>query len=108
MILEDLVRKPVAFDWDLGNISKNWKKHRVSVAECEDVFFNDPLIYVDQVHSQKESRYFAFGTTDQTRLLFIVFTIRKNKIRIISARDMHKKERKYYYEEIKKNPTIQD
>jgi len=85
------------FEWDEGNLLKNWEKHRVSASECEQVFFNRPLVAgLDEKHSQRESRYYALGNTDAKRKLFIVFTLRKKLIRIISARDMNKKERKVF------------
>ncbi len=85
------------FDWDHGNQDKNWEAHQVQSAECEMIFFNQPLIIIDdQKHSKSESRFYAFGKTDSERKLLIVFCIRKNKIRVISARDMHKKERAFY------------
>jgi uncharacterized DUF497 family protein len=85
------------FDWDEGNILKNWEKHRVSALECEQIFFNRPLITMPDVgHSNKESRFYALGQNDSGRYLFIVFTISKNLIRVISARDMNRKERKVY------------
>ncbi|MEK6682343.1 MAG: BrnT family toxin [Nitrospirota bacterium] len=94
------------FDWDEWNIEKNWLKHRVTHVECETVFFNAPLIVrKDEPHSVLENRYFALGRTDNRRLLFVVFTIRRNKIRIISARDMSKKEKKAY-EQIEKDTKI--
>ena len=85
------------FDWDKGNIEKTWLKHKVSPVECEQIFFNEPLLVVeDPKHSQRERRYYALGHTDNGRLLFVAFTIRKNLIRVISARDMSRKERKKY------------
>ena len=82
------------FDWDKGNVIKNWERHRVTHIECEDVFFNNPLVVKkDEPHSVTEPRYYALGKTDSQRLLFLVFTIRDNKIRVISARDMNKKEK---------------
>ena len=85
------------FDWDEGNRDKNWVTHKVKPSECEMVFFNHPLIIIDDVKpSNSETRYYAFGKTDVDRALQIVFCLRKNKIRIISARDMNKKERKFY------------
>jgi uncharacterized protein len=93
----DSLRECVGFDWDDGNLFKNWKKHQVSAFECEQVFFNRPLIAApDEKHSSEESRFFALGQTDATRLLFIVFTIRDKRIRVISARDMNSRERKQY------------
>jgi len=86
-----------SFEWNKGNIDKNLKKHKVSNAECEEVFFNQPLIIKeDEKHSQKEKRFLALGKTENNKLLFISFTIRENNIRIISARNMSKKEKQYY------------
>ena len=77
------------FEWDHGNITKNWDKHDVSTGECEQIFFNKPLIVKrDKKHSKFENRYFVLGRTNINRLLFAVFTVRNGKIRIISARDM--------------------
>lgn len=87
------------FDWDDGNRSKNADKHDVSQAEAESVFFNDPLIVAEDArHSEREPRFNALGKTAQNRLLHITFTLRQNEtiIRVISARDMHRKERKVY------------
>ena len=85
------------FDWDDSNRNKNWEKHQVLASECEEVFFNLPLILQsDTVHSQKEPRYYVLGHTIAGKRLFIVFTVREDKIRVISARDMSKKERAIY------------
>ena len=85
------------FAWDEGNIDKNWIKHRVSNSECEEVFFNLPLLLApDKPHSQDEKRYYALGQTNGNRWLFIAFTVRKNKIRVISARNMNQKEERIY------------
>ena len=93
----DHLEKCVGFDWDEGNEGKNWEKHKVSDAECEEIFFNDPLIASkDPDHSQAEPRYFALGRTDAGRHLFVAFTIRRDLIRVISARDMTKKELRSY------------
>ena len=87
----------VGFDWDEGNKQKNWEKHQVDFRECEEVFFNQPLlIYEDTKHSSQEKRYYLLGRSDTDRTLFLVFTFRNNKIRVISARDQSKKERKIY------------
>ena len=86
------------FDWDEGNTRKN-DKHGVSMAETEQVFFNVPLLMLsDATHSQKEPRFHALGKTDDGRALHITLTLRhSNKlIRVISARDMHRKERTIY------------
>ena len=85
------------FDWDDNNREKNWDKHGVLASECEGVFFNLPLLLQpDPSHSQKEPRYYGLGHTIVGRRLFIAFTIREDKIRVISARDMSKKERSIY------------
>ena len=88
-------KKITGFDWDEGNSRKN-EKHGVSMAECEQVFFNVPLLTLgDYVHSHLEPRFHALGKTDDGRQLHITFAVRHHgeKIRIISARDMHRKER---------------
>lgn len=88
------------FDWDSGNERKNEDKHQVTKYECEQVFFNTPLIVSnDEKHSAKENRYYTLGKTDEGRLIFLVFTIRNKMIRVISARDMSKKEREVYEKE---------
>lgn len=87
------------FDWDEGNSRKSAKKHDVYQSETEQILFNEPLlILADSKHSQKEARYHALGKTDDARLLHITFTLRGNGtlIRVISARDMHRKERAIY------------
>ena len=85
------------FMWDIGNREKNTFKHKVSNQESEEIFFNEPLcIFRDTKHSQKEERLVAYGLTDKKRLLTVVFTIRKKLIRIISIRDQHIKERRFY------------
>lgn len=89
--------KPIQFIWDKGNIDKNLTKHGITNTECEEVFFDDKkVIFKDVLHSGKELRFIILGKTKFGRLLFIVFTLRKNKIRIISARDINKKEIKLY------------
>ena len=85
------------FEWDEGNLFKNWDKHSVSHLEAEQVFFNQPLlVYSDDQHSESENRWYVLGKTDAQRPLFVVFTLRGTKIRVISARDMNRKERKIY------------
>ncbi len=91
------------FDWDKGNIDKNYKKHKVTRRECEEIFFNECLfVFEDIRHSHSEIRYYGLGRTNEQRLIFLVFTVRSAKIRVISARDMNKKERGAYYEKVKK------
>jgi uncharacterized DUF497 family protein len=85
------------FEWDSANLNKNWDKHKVAHFECEEVFFNKLLVVsLDIKHSSHEARFYALGKTDRNRCLFLVFTIRNKKLRVISARDMSKKERKWY------------
>lgn len=84
------------FEWDLGNLD-HINKHFVIDKECEEVFSNKPLIITkDKTHSKFERRYRAYGKSFENRLLTIIFTIRKNKSRVISARDQNKKERNEY------------
>lgn len=85
------------FQWDEGNAEKNRIKHNVSRTECEEVFFNEPLLTtVDLKHSDAEPRFYVLGQTDEKRPLFMVFTIREKLIRVISARSMTRQERKEY------------
>lgn len=85
------------FDWDAGNKEKNWRKHGVDFLECEEVFFNRPFIIGDDTkHSFQEKRYFVLGRSNAGRTLFLVITIRKDKIRVIPARDQSRKERQVY------------
>lgn len=90
------IAKIVGFDWDAGNARKN-DKHNVSMAEAEQVFFNEPLLIVtDKRHSEHEARLHALGKADDGRRVHVTFTVRDNKIRVISARDMHRRERATY------------
>jgi uncharacterized DUF497 family protein len=87
------------FQWDEGNARKSEEKHSVNQTEAEQVFFNQPLMVVDDTkHSQTEVRHHALGKTNANRLLHITFTLRSAStlIRVISARDMHRKERLVY------------
>jgi len=106
--MEDIIfERYEGFQWDDGNSLKNWKKHNVTISECEQVFFNKPMIVSrDEKHSDSEKRWFLIGRTDLDRKLFLVFTSRGNLIRVVSARDMNKKERDIYNEEIKKHTEI--
>jgi uncharacterized protein len=92
------LQKITGFNWDDGNARKN-EKHSVTTAEAEQVFFNEPLMLLDDAaHSHNELRFHALGKTDQGRTLHITFTLRQHGelIRVISSRDMHRKERIYY------------
>ena len=96
MINFDLI---VGFEWDSGNHRKNELKHSVTSAEAEEVFFNSPLlISMDDEHSVSERRYLALGQSNRARELSIIFTLRHGGtlIRVISARDQHRKERNLY------------
>ena len=96
-------QKITGFDWDLGNALKSVTKHGVSRMEAEEVFFNAPLIIVqDNQHSQNENRFHALGKSNTGRLIHVTFTLRNKgqHIRVISARDMSKKERAIYDQEI--------
>jgi len=87
------------FQWDDGNSDKSWRRHQVTQAEAEQVFFNRPILVIDDyAHSVKEARYFVLGRTDGGRHLLVVFTIREEWLRVISARPMSRRERKSYGE----------
>ena len=85
------------FEWDEGNADKNRLKHNVSDGECEEIFFNAPLFFFEDVkHSDEELRFAAFGVTNAGRALTVVFTMRVKLVRIISARDMNRRERRVF------------
>ena len=85
------------FEWDAGNSDKNWKRHQVTQAECEQVFANLPLLVSGTAKaSEVGSRYFGLGRTDAARELAVVFTVRGKRVRVISARPMSRRERKEY------------
>jgi len=94
---EDLLDACTGFEWNNGNVEKNWERHRVAFWEAEEVFFNEPLVIrTDREHAASEPRYLALGRTESGRLLFLSFTVRRSLIRIISARDMTRKEARIY------------
>ena len=100
----DILSKCSEFEWDKHNAEKIWIKHNVTLSECEQIFFNLPLVVTDDIkHSESENRFYALGQTDAGRLLFLVFTVRKNRIRVISARNMNRKEKKEYQSYEKEN-----
>ncbi len=85
------------FDWDKGNKDKSYEKHGITVQEAEEIFLDENLgVIPDIKHSAQEQRLIALGKTFNNKLLLVIFTLRKNKIRAISARIMNKKERKQY------------
>jgi uncharacterized DUF497 family protein len=92
--------KYTGFDWDQANLTKSLKKHQVSQKESEEIFTNHPRIIIrDLEHSQSEDRYVILGVTNQGRRLTAVFTFRKDKIRIISARNQNRgKERRLFFQ----------
>jgi uncharacterized DUF497 family protein len=97
------------FEWDEANLAKNWEKHHVTPWECEQAFFNFPLVVAeDSAHSLTEARYYVLGQTDAGRRLFLVFTIRNRKVRVISARDMSVKERRTYDAQVKIKTDVQE
>ncbi len=89
--------KPIAFEWDEHNQDKNWNKHKVDYREIQEIFHNRDLkLLRDVKHSQTEKRYVALGVTNKAKKLYVIFTVRKGKIRVISARNQSKKERNFY------------
>lgn len=95
------------FEWDNGNKNKNWKKHKVTDKEAEEVFFDSlSITIIDTKHSVSEKRFHHLGKTSRNKILFISSTIRNNKIRIISARPVNHKERRIYEKKAKNNSTI--
>lgn len=91
------IKEPIEFQWDKGNMDKNWIKHRATNEECEEVFLDEnKKIAKDILHSEKEERHILLGKTKKRKLLYVVFTARNKKIRIISARNTNKKEKKLY------------
>lgn len=97
----------VGVDWDEGNLEKNWQSHGVAFWECEELFFNQPLVVrPDRPHSRTEARYLALGKTDEGRLLLVAFAVRRKLIRPISFRDMTVKEKRVYEHLAKKGPEV--
>jgi uncharacterized DUF497 family protein len=98
-IYRKILHQCCGFDWDEGNTDKNWLRHKVSPSECEQKI-NHPLVIQDDInHSKTEKRFYALGQTDSKRFLFVAFTVRNNLIRVVSARDMSRKERRVYSDE---------
>lgn len=102
-----ILPKIVVFEWDKGNIDKNYLEHHVTNKEAEQIFKNSQnFIFASKKHSVIEKRYMIWGITNEKRKLTIFFTVRNNKIRVISARNMHKKERREYEKKIKTNTKV--
>jgi len=91
---------PLEFEWDSGNKNKIRLRHNINPAETEQTFKNQHIIKFDANHSHIEQRYQLIGMNDSWTILFVVFTIRNNKIRVISARMASRKERQHYVKEI--------
>ena len=92
-----ILPKPLSFEWDRNNQDKIWQKHNVNWDEAEEVFFDQrKKLYLDPTHSRNELRQIIVGMTKRKRLLFIAFAVRKERIRIISARDLNKREEGLY------------
>jgi uncharacterized DUF497 family protein len=95
----DRLAQCTGFEWDAGNAPKVLARHQVTPGECEQVFFHEPLLIApDPRHSHVENRWAAWGRTAEGRTLAIVFTLRGDRIRPLSARDMNRKERQRYDE----------
>lgn len=101
-LLEWIENQPYfAFEWDLGNRTKNFIKHEITIDEAESVFGQIEAIRVlgEQVSPKvNEPRYGILGLTDSLKHVFVCFTIRGSGIRIIHIRKMNKKERRLYVE----------
>jgi uncharacterized DUF497 family protein len=91
-----VVRGLAGFEWDAANWRKSEIKHGVAAAEAEEVLLNEPLCQVDARHSDDEQRYVALGVTNDGRKLFVSFTVRRSRVRMISARPMSRRERSAY------------
>ena len=91
-----VVRGLKGFQWDEANWRKSELKHGVAVAEAEEVLLGDPVCQVDERHSRAEQRCLALGVTNGRRHLLVAFTVRRNLVRVISARPMSRTERAAY------------
>lgn len=108
-MFSDILSKCTGFEWDKRISEKIKIKHGVTSVECEQVFFNLPIIAGnDEKHSETENRFYVLGQTDSNRLLFLVFTVRNDKVRVISARDMNKKEKGAYKTHEEENSPVQE
>jgi uncharacterized protein len=108
-MISDMLSDCTGLEWDKHNSEKIRARHSVTPAECEQVFFNVPVVAGDdEKHSETENRFYVLGQTDSGRLLFLVFTVRRDKLRVISARDMNKKERRTYQTHEEKDSPVQE
>lgn len=98
--------KVVEFEWDKGNLDKSYAKHGITSKEAEEVFFDErSFVLSDVKHSQKEERFIVVGRSLGGLNLFVVFAFRGKKVRVISARKMHREE-VLKYEKLKENTKI--
>ncbi|MXY45388.1 MAG: BrnT family toxin [Chloroflexi bacterium] len=89
----------------VGTNEKNWLRHGVSNAESDQVFSDDPLFIAEPPEQLwGELRYHAYGQTTEGRNLFVVFTLRQDITRIISVRDINRRERRNYDDAQESNP----
>lgn len=102
-----IFHEAISFEWDKGTLDKNWEKHGVTNQEAEEVFFLEPrFLFEDAGHSLSERRHLLWGVTARGRKLSVIFAVRNNRVRIISARDMSRKERNAYEEKVKGHTKI--
>src|SRR5215468_2633984 len=105
--MSEVLRGIRGFQWDQWNLGKNERKHGVTDRESEEIFFNEPLVIARSAKGSPEIRYAALGKTYGSRLLVVVFTLRGNRIRVISARPMSRSERELYEKETYADTKIQ-
>lgn len=99
VLLPEFFPGVTGFQWDEGNSDKNWRRHGVTQAQAEQVFYNRPVLVIeDPKHSAQEVRYFSLGRVDAGRELMVAFTLRGSLLRVISARPMSRQERRIYGE----------
>lgn len=102
-----ILEKFEGFEWDDGNSNKNWHLHRVTDGECEEIFFNRPIIIkFDKLRKSKEQRFYALERTDVDRYIYVAFTIRARLLRVVSARNMTRSEERKYEEKAKRDSNI--
>ena len=97
-----VLSSPLEFEWDEGNLDKNWLRHGVSNTEVEEIFGDDKKILGPDIkHSTTEARHYLLGRTRENRSLYVIITLRKGRVRVISARGVNKKQRRFYEEAIR-------
>ena len=93
-VLPDPFASFTGFDWDEHNRRKIRAGHAVEPSECEEVLLREPRVLRDDAHSSHEPRYIAFGPTSTGRRLAVVFTVRGTRLRVVTARDQSRRERR--------------